>query len=169
MQHSYFGRKLNRDVKERKALFRSLLAALILRGRIKTTVAKAKAIRSLAEKLVTAAKDGSFAAVNQLSSFLVRKELIEKLRNDIAPRFTEKIGGYLRIIRLGQRIGDGSEQVIVEWTVEAGKKVEPAVAKAVAGKKVEKVVKVVKGTKKPDKKQASVKQRKKRQAKKKNK
>lgn len=119
MRHSNLGKKLNRDTKKRKALFRSLIGALIVHDRITTTVARAKAIRSLAEKLVTHAKDNSSGAVIKLSSFLVKRELIDKLRNDIAPRFEEKLGGYLRIIRTGRRQGDNSEEAIVEWSLPA--------------------------------------------------
>ena len=141
MRHRYFGRKLNRDVKERKALFRSLIGSLILHDQVTTTIARAKAIRSLGEKLVTAAKDGSTSAVNKLSAFLVRRELIEKMQKDIAPRFSQKIGGYLRIIRIGRRPGDQAEEVIVSWT-------EPPL-------KVEKKEKDTKrGDKKPEKAKA---------------
>ena len=140
MRHKYFGRKLNRDVKERKALFRSLIGSLILHDQVTTTIARAKAIRSLTEKLVTAAKDGSTSAVNKLSAFLVRRELIEKMQKDIAPRFTQKIGGYLRIIRIGRRPGDQAEEVIVSWTAPP-LKVEKKEKEAKRGdKKPEKVI-----------------------------
>lgn len=117
MRHKVFGRKLGRDIKERKALFKNLIISLINYERIQTTLARAKAIRGLAEKLVTRAKDGSDAALRQVSSFLTRREAIDKLVKVIAPRFTDRIGGYLRMRRIGKRAGDASEQVILEWTV----------------------------------------------------
>lgn len=133
MRHKVFGRKLNRDVKERKALFRSLVAALIINGKIKTTVARAKAIRGLVEKLVTHAKEGSNSALRQVASFLNKRELINKLSTNIAPRFKDRLGGYLRMIRVGKRHGDASEEVILEWTV--GEKKEE-------GQKIEKIKKI---------------------------
>lgn len=122
MRHQVFGRKLNRDVKERKALFKSLVIALIAHGRIKTTIAKAKAIKGLVDKLVTRAKDGSNNARRQLSSFLTRKEAIIKLIDVVAPRFKDKVGGYSRMIKLGPRKSDSTEEVILEWSVGETKK-----------------------------------------------
>lgn len=122
MRHQVFGKKLNRDVKERKALFKSLVIALIQHGKIKTTVAKAKAIKGLVDKLVTKAKNGSSNAQRQLSSFLTQKEVINKLILEVAPRFKDKIGGYLRLIKLGKRHSDNTEEAILTWSVEEVKK-----------------------------------------------
>lgn len=116
MRHKYFGRKLNRDVKERKALFRSLVRALILQDKIKTTLPKAKAIQSLVEKLVNKAKDGSSQTFNQISAFLTKKEVIETLTDKIVPRFKDRVGGYVRIRRIGKRFGDGAQEVVMEWS-----------------------------------------------------
>lgn len=131
MRHRYFGRKLNRDVKERKALFKSLIIALIDKGKIRTTAAKAKAIQGLVEKLVTKAKDGSQSASRQIESFLTKKDVISKLVFEIMPRFKDRNGGYIRIRKLGRRFGDQTEEVIMEWTVpepekkkEDGKKIQ---------------------------------------------
>lgn len=124
MRHQVFGKKLNRDVKERKALFKSLILALISYGKIKTTLAKAKAIQRIAEKLVTKAKDGSENAVRQISSFLTKKEAINKLTKEIAPRFSKISGGYLSLRRIGQRSGDASEEVILQWSVAEEKKTQ---------------------------------------------
>ena len=124
MRHKVFGRKLNRDVKERKALFKSLVIALIKYGKIKTTLIKAKAVCGLVEKLVTKAKNGSSGALIGVSSFLGNKELVQKLNKDIAPRFANKMGGYVRIIKVGKRVGDSAEQAIMEWTVPEEKKKE---------------------------------------------
>lgn len=125
MRHQVFGRHLNRDVKERKALYKSLINALIQHGRIKTTLAKAKAIKGLAEKLVTRAKENSVSAFSQLSSFLTKKDIINKLFKEIAPRFQNKLGGYLRMVRLGRRAGDNAQEVMLEWTVKEEKKEKP--------------------------------------------
>ena len=136
MKHRVFGRKLNRDVKERKALFRSLISALILKGEIKTTHAKAKAVGSLVEKLVTKAKDGSRTSINQIRSFLNIDEPVKKLVSDIAPRFKDKMGGFIRNVRLGRRQGDNAQVVRMEWTIkESLKKEEPKkVKKAIENK-----------------------------------
>lgn len=117
MRHRVKGKKLGRDIKERKALFRSLVQALIKHGRIRTTRAKAKAITSLIEKLVTKAKDNSRSSLVQLSSFLTKNESIKKLTGEIAPRFGNKVGGYIRMIRLGRRKGDNAEEVLLEWSI----------------------------------------------------
>lgn len=124
MRHQVFGKKLNRDIKERKALFKSLIIALISFGRIRTSLAKAKAVRRLAEKLVTKAKEGSDIAVRQISAFLTKKEVINKLISEISPRFRNTVGGYLRVRRIGKRAGDASEEVILEWSVTEPKKLE---------------------------------------------
>src|SRR3989338_3515836 len=129
MKHRVFGRKLNRDIKERKALFRSLVNALILKGQITTTRAKAKAVSSLIEKLVTKAKDGSRNSITQISSFQNIKEPVKKLVDEIAPRFKDKMGGFIRLIRLANRQGDNAEVVRMEWTVKEEKKVVPKATK----------------------------------------
>lgn len=118
MRHRVFGRKLNRDIKERKALFKSLILALINYGKIQTTVAKGKAIHRLAEKMVTHAKNGSASALSSVSSFLARKSAVDKLVNEVVPRFKNTLGGYVRMRRLGKRRGDSSEKVVLEWSIE---------------------------------------------------
>ncbi|OGG00102.1 50S ribosomal protein L17 [Candidatus Gottesmanbacteria bacterium RBG_13_37_7] len=121
MRHKVHGKKLNRNTKSRKALFKSLINALIINGKIKTTVAKGKAIRGIVEKLVTLAKDKSTGANHKLISFLKKRELIEKFRNTVSLRFTDKIGGYLRLMRLGKRKSDHAEEVILGWSSEEKK------------------------------------------------
>ena len=116
MRHQVFGRKLNRDVKERKDLLRRFVLDLIKKGKIKTALAKAKAIRGLAEKLVTLAKKESSAGRMKLTSFLIKSDLVKKIIQDIAPKFLDRKGGYVRIRRIGQRIGDNAEEVFLEWT-----------------------------------------------------
>ena len=121
MRHQVFGRKLNKDIKERRALYKNLLIALITYGKIRTTYARAKAVVGLADKLVTHAKDGSVSAIRQVSSILNRKEAINKLVSKIAPQFKDKIGGYARIIKLGKRQGDAAEEVFLEWSISEKK------------------------------------------------
>lgn len=128
MRHRVFGKKLNKGIKERKALFKNLILSLIHYGKVQTTIARAKAIQRIAEKLVTRAKNGSDSALRQISSFLARKKAIDKLTKVIAPQFKDRMGGYSRIRKIGKRAGDASQQVILEWTVsekkEAKKKKE---------------------------------------------
>lgn len=112
MRHQVFGRKLKRDNKERKALRRSLISSLILHGRIKTTQAKAKAIKGVVDKLVTSAKEGK---KRQLTAFLLNKKIIEKFMIEVNSSFPKRTSGFTRIIKLGRRIGDNAEMVILEW------------------------------------------------------
>lgn len=114
--------KLGRDSAARKALFRDLVTDLIINGRIETTESKAKEVRSIAEKLITLAKRGDLHARRQVASF-VRKEVadtenkqdaIQKLFSDIAPRFSERQGGYTRILKIGPRRGDAAPMVYLE-------------------------------------------------------
>jgi large subunit ribosomal protein L17 len=118
MKKSVFGRKLKRDKNERKALFKSLMSALVLGERIKTTQAKAKAIKPEVEKLVTKAKKGGNAAKLVIEKSLTRPAY-EKLIKEIGPRFAKRAGGYTRIIKLGERFGDNSPVVLIEWTESA--------------------------------------------------
>ena len=117
MRHRVFGKKLGRDIKERKALFRSLVSSLILYGRIKTT------------------------SMSILMSFFNRKEPVKKLLDEIAPRFKDKIGGYIRMIRLGTRTGDNAQEVLMEWTVkeEPKAKIQKALPKTKTQIKKQKV------------------------------
>lgn len=122
MKKNIFGRQLKRDVNERKALFKNLMTSLVLHDRIQTTEAKAKAIKSSVEKLVTKAKKKGVNATSELLPFLY-KDAVKKMLNDIAPRFADRAGGYTRIIKLGHRFGDDASTVIMEW-VEGNKKLE---------------------------------------------
>lgn len=114
--------KLGRDSAARKALFRDLVTDLFIYERIQTTEAKAKEVRSIAEKLITTAKRGDLHARRQVAAF-VRKEVadaenkqdaIQKLFSDIAPRFSERQGGYTRILKIGPRRGDAAPMVYLE-------------------------------------------------------
>lgn len=98
-----------------------MILSLINTGKIKTTEAKGKAIHGLIDKLVSKAKDGSQSAVRQLQMFLARTDQVNKLVKDIAPRFSESRGGYVRMRKLGKRKGDAAEEVILEWSVQEKK------------------------------------------------
>ena len=115
MRKNVFGRQFKRDTNERKALFKGLLSALVLNERIKTTEQKAKAIKADADKLITKAKKGGLHAYKLVEPELTHAA-VKKLLNDIAPRFTNRQGGYTRIIRTNKRIADNATMVFMEWT-----------------------------------------------------
>ena len=123
MRHKVAGYKLGRTTAQRNSLRRSLVTELIDHGRIQTTVAKCKAIRDQAEKLVTIAKGGMVEdkgkQVHARRLVAARTnggvEVVRKLFTDIAPRYTERQGGYTRISKLGPRKGDNAPMAIIEW------------------------------------------------------
>jgi large subunit ribosomal protein L17 len=114
LRHQKAGRKLGRDSAHRKALYANLAAALIEHGRIKTTVAKAKEVRPVAEQMITLGKRGDVAAHRQAVAFLRSKPVAHKLFAEIAPRFADRQGGYTRIVKLGPRQGDAAEMAYLE-------------------------------------------------------
>ncbi len=115
MRHRIRGRKLGRTTAHRTALFRNQLTALFTHERIITTVAKAKELRPLAERMVTLAGTGTLPARRKVLTMVPDKDVVRRLFNEIAPRFTERPGGYTRIMRLGRRRGDGAELAIIEF------------------------------------------------------
>lgn len=114
MRHLKSGRKLGRTASHRKALMRNLAAELFLHKTIKTTTAKAKELRSLAERLITFAKKGDLAARRQVLRFVKNKSIVTTLFDEIAKKYTDRNGGYMRIVKLGARRGDGAPLSIVE-------------------------------------------------------
>lgn len=122
MRKNVFGRQFKRDANERKALFKNLLTSLVLEERIVTSVAKAKAIKGAADKLVTKAKKGGDVAMRALAPD-IRHAAATKLIEQIAPRFADRQGGYTRIIRVGRRVADNSPEAIIEWVVKGEKTV----------------------------------------------
>ena len=114
MRHHRAGRKLGRDAAHRKALYANLAGALIEHGRIKTTEAKAKAVRPIAEKMITLGRRGDLHARRQALSHLRSQEIVHKLFSDVGPRFAERPGGYSRIVKLGPRFGDSAPMVYLE-------------------------------------------------------
>jgi large subunit ribosomal protein L17 len=115
MRHGMRHRKLGRTSSHRKAMFRNQLTALMTHERIVTTLAKAKELRPLAERMVTLAGTGTLPARRKILSMVSDKEVVRRLFDDIAPRFTDRPGGYTRIMRLGRRRGDGAEVAILEF------------------------------------------------------
>ena len=107
MRHRVHGRKLGRTTAHRLAMFRNQLAALVEHERIITTLAKAKELRPVAEKMITKGKRGTLHARRQVRRWLPERRLVKRLFDDVAPRFQEREGGYLRILKLGPRSGDG--------------------------------------------------------------
>jgi large subunit ribosomal protein L17 len=115
MRHNVKGRKLGRTTEHRQAMFRNQLASLVESGRIRTTLMKAKELRPIAEKIVTKGKRGTVDARRQVRRWIAQRELVKKLFDEVAPRFQERNGGYLRILKLGPRPGDGAEMAFLEW------------------------------------------------------
>jgi len=169
MRKNVFGRQFKRDANERKALFKNLLTSLVLEERIKTTQAKAKAIKGAADKLVTKAKKHD--AMRRLAPD-VNHDAVTKLVNDIAPRFASRQGGYTRIIKVGNRIADNAEMVIMEWTEKgaitpvASKKGKKKIKAAKKGDTMKAEAKVTKPAKKEAKEKKEDKEKKKTAAKK---
>ena len=114
MRHRKAGRKLGRSSGHRKALYRNLITELFRHERIKTTEAKAKAIRPLAEKLITLGKRGDLHARRLAAARLNDPLVVKKLFEELAPRYEDRPGGYTRILKLGRRQGDGAEMAIIE-------------------------------------------------------
>ncbi len=114
MRHNVSGRKLNRTAAHRKALYRNLVTALFKHERIQTTVPKAKEARMVAEKLITFAKRGDLHARRMAARKLYEPAVLQKLFEEIGPRYAERPGGYTRIMRLGPRKGDNAELAILE-------------------------------------------------------
>ncbi len=115
MRHQNKTIKLGRTAEHRKAMLANQVCSLIEHERIKTTLAKAKAVRPLAEKMVTLGKNGSLHARRTALAVLRHKNAVKKLFDNIAPRSTERKGGYTRIIRLGQRKSDSASIAFIEW------------------------------------------------------
>ena len=118
MRHQRVGKKLGRDSAHRKALYSNLAGALIEHGRIKTTVTKAKAVKPIAEQMITLGRRGDLHARRQATAFLRSRDVVHKLFAEVAPRFKDRPGGYARIIRIGPRAGDAAEMAYLELVDE---------------------------------------------------
>ena len=153
MRHRVAGRKFSRHSQHRKLMFRNMLVSLLDHERIRTTIFKAKELRSIADKMITLGKKGTLHARRRAFALLRNETIVKKLFDDIAPRFKERAGGYTRIYRLGWRAGDNAPLSLIELVAatpakeekkkstvkkakEALKKVTPkGKGKAVAGEK----------------------------------
>ena len=114
MRHQKSGRKLNRNSPHRKAMFRNMATSLFEHEIIKTTIPKAKELRRVAEPLITLAKEDSVAHRRQAFDRLRDREVVTKLFNELGPRYAERPGGYLRIMKCGYRTGDKAPMAYVE-------------------------------------------------------
>ena len=114
MRHRKDHRKLSRTREHRKALLRNLTTSLIWHERIETTVAKAKEARRMAERMITFAKRGDVAARRHVSRFVHGNEVVRKLFDTVAPWYTDRNGGYTRIVKIGRRLGDAGETALLE-------------------------------------------------------
>ena len=114
MRHRNAGFKLGRNTSHRRALLRSLVTSVIERDRVETTVAKAKAVRPHVEKMITLGKKGDLHSRRQALSFLLTDKIVTRLFDTVAPRYGDRQGGYLRIVRTGFRKGDGGETAFIE-------------------------------------------------------
>ena len=114
MAHRIAGRRLDRDSDHRRSLFRNLITDLLRYEHIVTTEAKAKEVRGVAEKVITLGKDGTLPARRQALAWITDEDVLRKLFSEIAPRYATRPGGYTRIVKLGQRQGDGAPTVQLE-------------------------------------------------------
>jgi len=157
MRHSTRKHKLGRKTKHRESLLANLVSSLIIHNRIKTTLAKAKAARPLADKVVTLGKKGTLHHRRLAVSKLGQESVVAKLFKEIAPKFTDRKGGYTRIIKIGPRVTDAAPMALLEWvdyTLPAEEAQAPVEAKAKAPKTIDaqaETVKEEKAEKKPSK------------------
>ena len=114
MRHKVAGWKLGRNTAHRRSLLRNLVTSLILEDRIETTIPKAKAMRPHVEKMITLGKRGDLAARRLAASYLMTDEAVKVLFDKVAPRYGDRQGGYLRIVRTGWQKGDGADKAFVE-------------------------------------------------------
>ena len=114
MRHLIRGKRLRRNTAHRRALLRNLVTSFLEKERMRTTLAKAKATRPLAEKMITLAKKDTLHTRRQALRFIYKKTVVKKLFDEIGPRFSERPGGYTRIVKVGPRAGDGADMAILE-------------------------------------------------------
>ncbi|MDY0190620.1 MAG: 50S ribosomal protein L17 [Desulfuromonas sp.] len=115
MRHNKSGRTLGRNSSHRKAMLRNMVTSLIDNERITTTDARAKEVRKIAEKMITLGKRGDLHARRQALNVIFDKDIVAKLFERLAPRYSERAGGYTRIIKVGNRLGDNASVSIIEF------------------------------------------------------
>lgn len=138
MRHGKSGRRLGRTTSHREAMFRNLVTSFLNHEKITTTDAKAKEIRTVAEKMITLGKRGDLHSLRLAASYIREKSVVTKLFSTIAPRYKDRPGGYTRIVKLGTRQGDAAPVSLIELVEEEMKpqKVRKQPAKAVSTSKV---------------------------------
>src|SRR5438105_7686289 len=124
MRHRVAGVKLGRSAAHRRALFRNLVTALLEHETVRTTDAKAKELRRWADRMITLGKQGTLHARRRAGTIVQRRSVLKKLFDDIAPRFSERAGGYTRVVKLGVRQGDAAHLSLVELVEQKGEKAE---------------------------------------------
>ena len=148
MRHRKDHRKLGRTYSHRRALLRNLVTALFQYERIETTVAKAKETRRVAERMITFGKQGDLAARRHVARFVTRPAVVSKLFDTIAPWYSERQGGYTRIVRIGHRLGDAGETAYLELLKSAEQKEKERADRIAAAEAKEAALKGEKPTKK---------------------
>ena len=116
MRHRVAGRKLSRHSQHREWMFRNMLVSLLTHERIRTTLPKAKELRSWADKIITLGKQGDLHARRRAFDLLRDRDVVKKLFDQIAPRFKDRVGGYTRVLKMGYRLGDAAPLSLVELT-----------------------------------------------------
>jgi large subunit ribosomal protein L17 len=134
MRHGVKGRKLGRVSSHREALFRNQLQSLVEKERIVTTLPKAKELRPIAERVITRGKHGGLHDRRWVLRWVLKRDLVKKVFDEIAPRFQARPGGYLRIVKLGPRQGDGAEMAVLELVVRNDAEAEEPVKESKAPK-----------------------------------
>jgi large subunit ribosomal protein L17 len=114
MRHGVVSKRFDRPLGERQLMFRNLVTEILDHEKIKTTAPKAKAVRGMAEKMITLAKEGDLDARRRALSFILDKKVTDKLFKELGPRYADRRGGYIRIVKLGLRQGDGATMVQME-------------------------------------------------------
>ena len=115
MRHRVSGRKFDRSGGHRKMMFRTMVTDLLKHGYIKTTAAKAREVRPMAEKMVTLGKNGSLHARRQAAAVITESSVVSTVFDDLAARYRDRPGGYTRMVKLGPRKGDATEMALVEF------------------------------------------------------
>jgi large subunit ribosomal protein L17 len=114
MRHQVKKGMLGRNTAHRRALMRNMVTSFLERERVRTTIAKARSLRPVAEKMITLGKRGTLHARRQALAYMTKEEAVKKLFDDLGPRFKERPGGYTRIVKLDRRAGDGAEMAMIE-------------------------------------------------------
>ncbi len=116
MRHKSGIRHLGRTSSKRRALYRTLTTDILLHGKVKTTIAKAKAVQPIVERVITLGRKGDLHSRRRAAAFITQKRIVKTLFDDLAPLFEDRSGGYTRIVKLPPRTGDGAHLAVIELT-----------------------------------------------------